>query len=62
MAKIVLVHGALNERWCPHELRSRSLPAIDDGLWHHGVAVDPADVLVCSSGDLFRRGPEGLRG
>ncbi|OWY59531.1 hypothetical protein B7486_74075, partial [cyanobacterium TDX16] len=58
MAKIVLVHGAFNELWGPHELKSRWLPALNDGLWHHGVAVDPDDVAVCFYGDLFRRNPE----
>jgi hypothetical protein len=62
MAKIVLVHGAFDELGGPHELRPRWLPALDDGLWHHGVAVDPDEVAVCSSGDLCRRDPEELRG
>jgi len=57
MAKIVLVHGAFNELWGPNELKARWLPALRDGLWHHGVAVDDADVAVCFYGDLFRRKP-----
>jgi hypothetical protein len=57
MARIVLVHGAFNELWGPHELKSRWLPALRDGLWHHGVEVDDDDVAVCFYGDLFRRRP-----
>ena len=37
MASIVLVHGAFNELWGPNELKARWLPAVRDGLWHHGV-------------------------
>lgn len=57
MARIVLVHGAFNELWGPHELKSRWLPALRDGLWHHGVEIDDGDVEVCFYGDLFRRAP-----
>ena len=57
MARIILVHGAFNELWGPHELKSRWLPALRDGLWHHGVTVDDDDVAVCFYGDLFRRMP-----
>jgi hypothetical protein len=57
MARIVLVHGAFNELWGPHELKSRWLPALRDGLWHHGVTVADDDVAVCFYGDLFRRMP-----
>jgi pimeloyl-ACP methyl ester carboxylesterase len=57
MARIVLVHGAFNELWGPHELKSRWLPALQDGLWHHGVTVSERDVEVCFYGDLFRRAP-----
>src|SRR5215218_1087669 len=57
MAKIVLVHGAFNELWGPHELKARWLPAVRDGLWHHGVEVDADDLDVCFYGDLFRRAP-----
>jgi pimeloyl-ACP methyl ester carboxylesterase len=57
MARIVLVHGAFNELWGPHELKSRWLPALRDGLWHHGVTVSDGDVDVCFYGDLFRRAP-----
>ena len=57
MAKIVLVHGAFNELWGPNELKSRWLPAVRDGLWHHGLEIDDDDVQVCFYGDLFRRAP-----
>jgi pimeloyl-ACP methyl ester carboxylesterase len=57
MAKIVLVHGAFNELWGPHELEARWVPALRDGLWHHRVDVDDGDVAVCFYGDLFRRRP-----
>jgi hypothetical protein len=57
MARIVLVHGAFNELWGPNELKSRWLPALRDGLWHHGVEIDDDDVAVCFYGDLFRRMP-----
>jgi hypothetical protein len=57
MARIVLVHGAFNELWGPHELKARWLPAARDGLWHHGVEIDDSDVEVCFYGDLFRREP-----
>src|SRR5262249_36140816 len=57
MAKIVLVHGAFNELWGPNELKVRWLPALRDGLWHHGIEVGDRDVAVCFYGDLFRRRP-----
>jgi len=57
MARIILVHGAFNELWGPNELKSRWLPAVRDGLWHHGVSVDDDGVEVCFYGDLFRRMP-----
>ena len=57
MARIILVHGAFNELWGPHELKSRWLPALRDGLWHHGATVGDDDVDVCFYGDLFRRAP-----
>ncbi len=58
MARVVLVHGAFNEFWGPHELKSRWLPALRDGLWHHRVEISDADVGVCFYGDLFRRVPD----
>ena len=57
MARIVIVHGAFNELWGPNELKARWLPAVRDGLWHHGVGVDADDVDVCFYGDLFRHHP-----
>lgn len=57
MARIVLVHGAFNELWGPHEIASRWLPAVRDGLWHHDCTIDDDDVEVCFYGDLFRREP-----
>jgi hypothetical protein len=54
MAKVVLIHGAFNELWGPHELKARWLPAVQDGLWHHGIGIDPDDVAVCFYGDLYR--------
>ena len=57
MAPIVLIHGAFNELWGPNEIKSRWLPAVRDGLWHHGVSVADDDVTVCFYGDLFRRRP-----
>ena len=57
MARIVLVHGAFNELWGPNELKARWLPAVRDGLWHHGVELAENDLDVCFYGDLFRRHP-----
>ncbi len=57
MARIVMVHGAFNELWGPNELKARWLPALRDGLWHHGVEIEDHDVDVCFYGDLFRRHP-----
>ncbi|HTU37278.1 MAG TPA: hypothetical protein VMF35_04620 [Acidimicrobiales bacterium] len=57
MARVVLVHGAFNELWGPNELKARWLPAVRDGLWHHGVDLAEEDLSVCFYGDLFRRHP-----
>jgi pimeloyl-ACP methyl ester carboxylesterase len=57
VARVVLVHGAFNELWGPNELKARWLPAVRDGLWHHGVELDPDDLSVCFYGDLFRHHP-----
>ncbi len=54
MARIVLIHGAFNELWGPHEIKARWLPAVRDGLWHHGVEINDDDLEVCFYGDLFR--------
>ena len=61
MARIVMVHGAFNELWGPHELKARWLPALRDGLWHHGVEIDDDEVALCFYGDLFRRQPGSER-
>jgi hypothetical protein len=37
MARVLLVHGAFNEFWGPHELKARWLPALRDGRSHHDV-------------------------
>lgn len=58
MARILLVHGAFHELWGPNEIAARWLPALRDGLWHHGVDVEPGDVAVAFYGDLFRPDPE----
>jgi pimeloyl-ACP methyl ester carboxylesterase len=58
VAKIVLVHGAFNELWGPHEIEARWLPALRDGLWHRGRTIGDGDVAVCFYGDLFRRDPQ----
>lgn len=57
MVRVVLVHGAFNELWGPNELRARWVPALRDGLWHHGVDLADADVDICFYGDLFRARP-----
>lgn len=57
MARIVLVHGAFHELSGPHALLARWLPALRDGLWHHGVEIDASEVGVCFYGDLFRFDP-----
>jgi len=58
MAKIVVVHGAFNELWGPNELKSRWVPALRDGLWHHGADITERDVTVAFYGDYFRPDPE----
>jgi pimeloyl-ACP methyl ester carboxylesterase len=58
MTSIVLIHGAFNELWGPHEVATRWVPALQDGLWRVGRSIDPDDVSVCFYGDLFRRDPE----
>jgi len=57
MPNVVLVHGAFNELWGPHEIASRWVPALRDGLWHHGCEIEDDDVRVCFYGDLFRQRP-----
>ena len=58
MAKIVLVHGAFHELWGPHEITARWVPALRDGLWHHGAEITERDVTVAFYGDYFRPDPE----
>lgn len=58
MDRIVLVHGAFNELWGPHELAARWTPALRDGMWRVGRDLSPDVVDVCFYGDLFRRDPE----
>ncbi|MBM3658702.1 MAG: hypothetical protein FJW95_04275 [Actinobacteria bacterium] len=58
MARILLVHGAFHELWGPNEIKTRWLPALRDGLWHHDLEVDAADVDAAFYGDLFRPDPE----
>ena len=60
MAHVVLVHGAFNELWGPNELKARWLPAVQDGLWHHGRSIAADEVDVCFYGDLFRLDPATL--
>lgn len=54
MARIVGVHGAFHQLWGPHQVASRWVPAIRDGLWHEGVDLSPDDVEIAFYGDLFR--------
>lgn len=58
MSRVVLVHGAFNELWGPHEIAARWVPALRDGLWHVGADVDPAEVGVVFYGDMFRLDPD----
>ena len=58
MTRVVMVHGAFNELWGPNELKARWLPALRDGLAHHGGWVERDEVSVCFYGDLFRLDPE----
>ena len=44
MSRVVLVHGAFNELWGPHEVMGRWVPALRDGLWHHGVDLSADDI------------------
>ena len=55
---VVLIHGGFNELQGPNSIKSRWLPALQDGLWYHGVSLDPDDVGVVFFGDLFRNDPE----
>lgn len=44
--------------WGPNQLHSRWLPAIRDGLWHHGARLDSEDLIMAFYGDIFRHDPE----
>ena len=58
MSRVVLVHGAFNELWGPHEILGRWIPALRDGLWHVGADLSPDDVDCAFYGDLFRLDPD----
>jgi pimeloyl-ACP methyl ester carboxylesterase len=60
MAMIVGVHGAFHQYWGPNQLRSRWLPALRDGLAHHGASVRRRDVTIGFYGDIFR--PDVMHG
>ncbi|MGI9601354.1 MAG: hypothetical protein ACR2QE_05695 [Acidimicrobiales bacterium] len=60
MSRIVLIHGAFNELWGPHELKARWLPAVQDGLWRNNTTITADDVDVCFYGDLYRIDPSTL--
>jgi hypothetical protein len=59
VAKIVLVHGAFNELWGPHEIEAQWLPARRDGLWHRGrrpaTETSPCASTATCSGAIRRR-------
>jgi pimeloyl-ACP methyl ester carboxylesterase len=57
MSKVVAIHGAFHEMWGPHQVRARWLPALQDGVWLHGAALDPDDVAIAFYGDVFRHAP-----
>lgn len=54
MTLIVGVHGAFHQLWGPNQIKSRWLPALQDGLAHAGTSIDPADFTVAFYGDVFR--------
>jgi pimeloyl-ACP methyl ester carboxylesterase len=58
VSRVVLVHGAFNELWGPHQIAEHWVPPLRDGLWHAGVDLDPAEVGVAFYGDLFRLDPD----
>ena len=66
MSRVVLVHGAFNELWGPHEILGRWIPALRDGLWHVGADLSPdgrrfyiadmhADGVHVVDGDSFKQ-------
>lgn len=60
MTAIVGVHGAFHQLWGPHQLKSRWLPALQDGLVHAGATIGPDEFAMAFYGDLFR--PEVAEG
>jgi hypothetical protein len=54
MARIVGVHGAFHELWGPHQVASRWVPAITDGVAFAGGAVTGDEIAIAFYGDLFR--------
>jgi pimeloyl-ACP methyl ester carboxylesterase len=57
VSTIVCVHGAFHELWGPHQIASRWVPALRDGLALADADVDPADVEIVFYGELFRSDP-----
>lgn len=58
MAIVVGIHGAFHELWGPNQLKSRWLPALQDGLWHHGVKLEADEFDMTFYGDIFRYDPQ----
>jgi pimeloyl-ACP methyl ester carboxylesterase len=58
MSRVVLVHGAFNELWGPHEILGRWYPALRDGLWHVGADLSLDEVGMVFYGDLLRLDPD----
>jgi hypothetical protein len=54
MARIVGVHGAFHELWGPHQVASRWVPAISDGVAFAGGSVTGDEITIAFYGDLFR--------
>lgn len=54
VARVVGVHGAFHQLWGPNQIKSRWLPALQDGLVHAGTQIDPDDFAVAFYGDVFR--------
>jgi hypothetical protein len=54
MARIVGVHGAFHELWGPHQVASRWVPAITDGVAFACGAVTGDEIAIAFYGDLFR--------
>ena len=54
MTLVVGVHGAFHQLWGPNQVKSRWLPALQDGLVHAGTTIDAEDFTVAFYGDVFR--------